>query len=55
MAASVPYRLGGDGEPDDGPFHVFGYSFDLDSNKAVRSVSLPNNRNVVVLAMTLIP
>src|ERR1700752_4844051 len=54
-AASVPYRLSGDGEIDDGTFHIFGYSFDLDSNKAVRSVTLPNNRGVVVFAMVLLP
>jgi alpha-mannosidase len=54
-AASVPYRLSGDGETDDGTFHVFGYSFDLDSNKPVRSIKLPNNRGVVVLAMALVP
>ena len=54
-AASVPYRLGADGEPDDGPFHIFGYSFDLDRSKAVRSITLPNNRAVVILAMALVP
>jgi alpha-mannosidase len=54
-AVSVPYRLSGDGETDDGMFHIFGYSFDLDGSKTVQSISLPNNRNVVVLAMTLIP
>lgn len=55
MAVAVPYRLTGDGETDDGTFHVFGYSFDLDSSKVVQSVALPRNRNVVVLAMTLVP
>jgi alpha-mannosidase len=55
MAVSVPYRLTGDGDTDDGTFHIFGYSFDLDSSKVVRSVALPRNRNVVVLAMTLVP
>jgi len=54
-AASVPYRLSGDGEEDDGPFHIFGYSFDLDSNKRVHSITLPNNRGVVILAMALVP
>jgi len=54
-AASVPYRLSGDGETDDGPFHVFGYSFGLDSNKPVRSITLPNNRSVVIFAMALVP
>lgn len=55
MAVTVPYRLTGDGDTDDGTFHVFGYSFDLDTSKVVRSVALPRNRNVVVLAMTLVP
>ena len=55
MAVTVPYRLTGDGETDDGTFHIFGYSFDLDSSKVVRSVALPRNRNVVILAMTLVP
>jgi alpha-mannosidase len=55
MAVSVPYRLTGDGDTDDGTFHIFGYSFDLDGSKVVRSVALPRNRNVVVLAMTLVP
>jgi len=54
-AVTVPYRLTGDGETDDGTFHIFGYSFDLDGSKVVRSVSLPSNRNVVVLAMTIVP
>jgi len=54
-AVTVPYRLSADGETDDGTFHIFGYSFDLDNGKTVRNISLPNNRNVVVLAMTLIP
>lgn len=55
MAVTVPYRLTGDGERDDGSFHIFGYSFDLDSSKVVRSVALARNRNVVVPAMTLVP
>ena len=54
-AASVPYRLSGDGETDDGTFHIFGYTFDLDRNKPVRSITLPNNRGVEVLAMALVP
>src|SRR5207249_10720577 len=35
MAVTVPYRLTGDGETDDGTFHIFGYSFDLDSSKEI--------------------
>ena len=46
MALTVPYRLAGDGETDDGTFHIFGYSFDLDGSRVVRSVALPRNRKV---------
>jgi alpha-mannosidase len=55
IAMSAPYRLAGDGSKDDGPFHVFAYSFALDSQKEVRSLTLPNNRDVVLLAATLVP
>jgi alpha-mannosidase len=54
-AASVPYRVSGDGDTDDGTFHVFGYSLDLDSSKVVHSITLPNNRGVVIFAMALVP
>lgn len=55
VAIAMPYRLLADGEEDDRVFQIYGYSFPLDSSKEVRSISLPNNRNVVALAMTLIP
>jgi flagellar assembly factor FliW len=45
----------GNGEKDSNPFNAFAYSFSLDNSKTVRSVSLTSNRNVVVLAMTLVP
>jgi hypothetical protein len=52
-AVTMRYRLAGDGSKDDRMFHIYGYSFDLDSSKMVRSITLPDNRNVVVFAMTL--
>jgi hypothetical protein len=55
VAAHVPYRLGGDGSTDANPFNLYAYSFSLDSAKQVRSVTLPENRNVVVFAITLVP
>lgn len=55
IAASVPYRLAGDGTNDDDTFHLFAYSFALDKTKVVSSISLPNNRDVLVFAMTLVP
>jgi hypothetical protein len=51
-ALTVPYRLAGDGETDDGTFHIFGYLFDLVSSN---SVALPGNRNVVVLSYDACP
>jgi hypothetical protein len=54
-AVTMNYRLAGDGSKDDSRFHIYGYSFDLDSTKVVRSITLPDNRNVVVFAMTLTP
>ncbi|HEX3471202.1 MAG TPA: glycoside hydrolase family 38 C-terminal domain-containing protein [Silvibacterium sp.] len=55
VAVQMPYRLVGDGSKDGNPFNACAYSFTLDGTKTTRSVSLPSNRNVVVLAMTLVP
>jgi len=54
-AVAVPYRLVADGEKDSRTFHLYGYSFPLDSSKVVRSVTLPSNEYVLVFAMTLVP
>jgi len=55
IAAELPYRLTTDGTEDGGPFYARAYSFTLDGSKTLRSISLPANRNVVVLAVTLVP
>jgi hypothetical protein len=49
----MPYRISSGGTQDDGPFYLYGYSFALNRAKTVQSLTLPNNRNVVVLAATL--
>jgi alpha-mannosidase len=54
-AVVTPYRLESDGSKDNRTFYLFGYSFNLDSSKAVRSVALPDNEHVLVFAMTLVP
>jgi alpha-mannosidase len=54
-AVVAPYRLGADGSKDDRPFHLYGYSFPLDSNKTLRSITLPDNEYVLIFAMTLVP
>jgi len=38
-----------------GPFYLYGYSLPLDSARTLKSITLPNNRNVVVLSIALIP
>ena len=55
IAAELQYRDAADGSEDSGPFYARAYSFKLDAGRQVRSISLPQNRNVVVLAMTLVP
>jgi alpha-mannosidase len=54
-AVIAPYRAVGDGSKDYGTFHLYGYSFNLDSSKVVRSITLPDSEHVLVLAMTLVP
>lgn len=51
----MPYRLLGDGSKDGNTFYLHAYSLELDATKTVQSVSLPSNRNVIVLGITLVP
>ncbi|WP_263384450.1 glycoside hydrolase family 76 protein [Granulicella arctica] len=52
-AIAMPYRNTSSGTADDRQFNVYGYTLLLDSSKPVKSMTLPLNRNVVVLAATL--
>ncbi len=54
-AVDVPYRLTDNGSKDERTFHLYGYSFKLDSSKSVRSIGLPGNEHVLVFAITLVP
>ena len=54
QAVHLPYRLNGGGDRDEREFYVYGYSFPLDDKKAVRTLTLPQNPQVVVLAVTLV-
>jgi len=53
-AAITPFRLDITGRRDNREFHVYGYSFRLDSKKTVRSFTLPANRHVLVFGVTLV-
>ena len=54
IAATMAYRLNPDGTKHPGSYNLYGYSLALDNTKTVMSVTLPKNRNVVVLAMDLV-
>ncbi len=51
----MAYRIGPSGATSSGPVYLYGYSFALNSAKTVKSITLPNNRNVVVLAVDVTP
>ena len=51
----MAYRIAPAGATSAGPVYLYGYSFALNSAKTVQSITLPNNRNVVVLAVDVSP
>jgi hypothetical protein len=53
VAVAMAYRDLSDGTQDDRTFNLYAYSFVLDSTKTVKSYTLSNNRDVIVLAVTL--
>ena len=52
-AVAMAYRDVFDGSQDDRTFNLYGYRFKLNCTKKIQSLTLPNNRDVVVLAVTL--
>ena len=52
-AVAMPYRNTSTGTPDNRQFNVYGYTLLLDSSKTIKSMTLPGNRDVIVLAATL--
>lgn len=53
LAVAMPYRDSRDGAQDKQESYLYGYTFALNRTKTVQSLTLPDNRNVVVLAATL--
>ena len=49
----MAYRIQPNGTLDNRTFYLYGYSFALNSAKTPVSLTLPKNRNVVVLAVDL--
>ena len=50
---TMPYRDNGPGGRDNRTFYLYEYKFILNVTKTVASITLPNNRNVVILAASL--
>jgi hypothetical protein len=54
-ALTMPYRLTPSGAQQNLPFYLYGYTFPLNAGKTPMTLTLPKNRNVVVLAIDLTP
>jgi hypothetical protein len=54
VAVAMPYRDQATG-PDNRVFYLYHYSFALNPSKTLQSLMLPANRDVVVLAATVVP
>ncbi len=52
-AIAMPYRDMASGTPSPGLGNVYGYTLLLDNTRTVKTMTLPQNRDVVVLAATL--
>jgi hypothetical protein len=54
-ALKMAYRIAPSGAVSNGPVYLYGYSFAINNSKTVKSITLPKNRNVVVLSIDLLP
>jgi hypothetical protein len=54
-ASMLAYRNIDNGKKDARKYYLYGYAFQLDSNRTARSLTLPRNPNIEVLALTLEP
>jgi hypothetical protein len=54
IVSTMAYRVTQSGAADNRTFYLYGYSLAINSAKTVASITLPANRNVVVLAIDLV-
>jgi len=54
-AVTMAYRDGANGAKDNRTFYLYRYAFAINNAKTASTITLPNNANVVVLAITLAP
>ena len=55
QAMTMAYRVTVSGATENGPFYLYGYSFAINNSKTLKSIRLPSNRDVVVLAIDVTP
>lgn len=55
QVVTMAYRNQSDGTKDEQTYYLYGYSFNLNKTNTVKSVTLPDNDNVKVFALTLVP
>lgn len=55
QAVTMAYRIQSDGTHDDNSYYLYSYSFNLDKKGTVQGLKLPDNQNVKVFAVTLLP
>jgi hypothetical protein len=55
QAVNMSYRNQSDGTKDERAFYIYGYALTLNKTNAVKSLKLPDNANVKVFALTLVP
>ena len=53
IVSTTPYRNTGGGGRTTGNTYLYGYTFPTDGSKVVQSLTLPNNRNIVIVAISL--
>ena len=54
-ALIMGHRNSSNGTKDNRTFYLYGYSFKLNNGKVVQSIKLPNNANVLVTSISLVP
>jgi len=54
-AVMMSHRNNSSGTADNRTFYLYGYSFALNNAKIVQSIQLPNDANVIVTAISLVP
>jgi hypothetical protein len=52
-AVTTPYRNAFAGEKDPRPFNVYAYAFSINHTKTVKSIALPDNPTIKILAISL--